>query len=208
MPENRLIMPILQRERAFVASARELSSFRCASDKFPGRAARSTVERDRNRVEEAETEHDMISNRNNSCEGQNGLSKDSDLGSEILPGLAFDIGHGIDRGINPIALEGIGTTRSDILVKICLLGHVVRIRGGVGTKNTGRRFRTIRYYTLVHLQYKVQIKDRGMYSTSTYAGIGCLEDEEYVRVGLLRYLCGIPSLICSIVSSMEHVLTI
>ena len=201
-------MPILQRERAFVASARELSSDRCIADKFTGPAARSTVKRDRNRVEEAKTEHDMILNRNNSCEGQNGLSKDLNLGSEILTGLAFDIGHGIDRGINPIALEGIGTTGSDILAKICLLGHVVQICGGVGTKNTGKRFRTIRSYTLVHIQYKVQVTVREMYSNSTYAGIGWLEDEEYVLVGLLRYLGGIPSLICSIVSSMENVLTI
>ena len=150
----------------------------------------------------------MISDRNNSCEGQNGLSKDSNMGSEILTGLAFDIGHGIDRGINPIALEGIGTTGSDILVKICLLGHVVQIRGGVGTKNTGKSLRTIQGYTLVRLQYKVQVNDRGMYSNSTYAGIGWLEDEEYVRVGLPRYLSGIPGLFCSIVSSMENVLTI
>ena len=85
----------------------------------------------------------MILNRNNSCEGQNGLSRDSNPGLATLTGLAFDIGHGIDREINPIALEGIGTTGSDILVKICLLGHVVRIRGGVGTKNTGKSLRTI-----------------------------------------------------------------
>ena len=32
--------------------------------------------------------------------------------------------------------------------------------------------------------------------------------EEYVRVGLLGYLSGIPGLIFSIVSSMENVLTI
>ena len=84
----------------------------------------------------------------------------------------------------------------------------MRIRGGVGTKNTGKSLRTIRGYTSVRLQYKVQVNDRGMYSNSTYAGIGWLEDEEYVRVGLPRYLSGISGLICSIVSSMENVLTI
>ena len=75
-------------------------------------------------------------------------------------------------------------------------------------KITGKSFRTIQYYTLVRLQYKVQVNDRGMYSTSTYVGVGWLEDKEYVRMGLLRYLGGIPGLICLIVSSMENVLTI
>ena len=83
----------------------------------------------------------------------------------------------------------------------------MQIQGGVGTKNTGKSFRTIRDHSWVRLQYKVQVNDRGMYSNSTYAGIGWLGDEEYVHVGLPRYLSGIPGLICSIVSSMENVLT-
>ena len=84
----------------------------------------------------------------------------------------------------------------------------MRIRGGTGTKNTMKSRGTIRHYTFVRLQYKVQVNDRGMYSMSTYADIGWLEDKEYVLVGLLGYLSGIPSFVCSIVSSMENVLTI
>ena len=71
-----------------------------------------------------------------------------------LPGLAFetlarvdralefvvDDGHGIDCGINPTALKGIGTSGSDVLIKICLLGRAVWIGGGVGTKIPGRVF--------------------------------------------------------------------
>ena len=85
----------------------------------------------------------MNLNRNNSDEGQNGLSRVLNPGSVALTGLAFKIGHGIDRGINPIALGEIGTLGSDILIKICLIGRAVRIYGGVSTKNTRKGFRTI-----------------------------------------------------------------
>ena len=88
-------------------------------------------------------EYNMNLNRNNSDEGQNGLWRVSNPGSVALTGLAFEIGHGINRGINPIALGGISTSGPDILVKICLIGRAVRIYRGVGTKNTGKSFRTI-----------------------------------------------------------------
>ena len=109
-PTDRQETADLEQARAFVASARELSSYRCAADEFTERTARSTVKRDRNQVEKTKTEYNMNLNRNNSDEGQNGLLRVSNPGSVALTGLAFKIGHGIDHGINPIALKGIGTS--------------------------------------------------------------------------------------------------
>ena len=67
-------MSDLKPARAYVASARELLKLRCAADEFIERTARSMVKRDRNQVEKTKTEYDMNLNRNNSVEGQNGLS--------------------------------------------------------------------------------------------------------------------------------------
>ena len=128
--------------QAFVASAKELLSYRCTADKFTKRVLISTVERNQNRIEVTKMEYDMNLDRDKSVKSRNGLSWVSNPDLAALPGLTFetlarvdhalefmvDVRHGIDRGINPTMLcvvtiprhsKGIGTCASDILVKIC-----------------------------------------------------------------------------------------
>ena len=139
-------------------------------------------------------------------------------------------GHGIDRGINPMARcvvsiprhsEGIGTCALDVLVKICRHGCAARICGGTDTKNTGKDLNgpecsrynggTVLYHTFVRLQYKVQWKNYGMYNISTCMDVKWFKGQEHVPValllGLLGFASGVSSFVCSYVSSMGNVLT-